>query len=126
MNITRYFRSVENQLFSTPCLVSLDFHSEIIDTNFGYFKATLSFYNNSKLFLFELVEIINERPIIEKYRYHYQDANEKLVFRWDNAPHFPKMKSFPHHLHLGNKVRESEQPSIQTVLLQTIKNIESE
>ena len=48
MNINEYFRSVENELHSSPCLTSLDFHSEIIDTDFGYFKATGVFYDNSK------------------------------------------------------------------------------
>jgi hypothetical protein len=124
MNISQYFQSVKRELLSSPCVTSLDFHSEIIDTNFGYFKATLTFYDNSKLFLFELVEILNKKPHIEKYRYHYQDAKEKLIFRWDNAPHFPKLKSFPHHLHICDKVKESARPSIEEVLLQVIKNIE--
>jgi hypothetical protein len=126
MNINQYFRSVESELQSCPSQTSLDFHSEIIDTNFGYFKASISFYNNSKLFLFELVEITNGKPHVEKYRYHYQDAKEKLIFRWDNAPHFPKLKSFPDHLHIGRSIRESARPSIQDVLVQAIKNIENQ
>ncbi len=125
MNINKYFLSIESELLSCPCLTSLDFHTEIIDTNFGYFKAILVFSDNSKLFLFELVEIINDKPRIEKYRYHYQNAEEKLIFRWDNAPHYPKMNSFPHHFHAGNRAIESAHPAIQEVLLRVIKNVES-
>lgn len=125
MKINEYFRSVESALQSCPNQTSLDFHSEIIDTNLGYFKATLSFYDNSRLFLFELVEITNGKPQVEKYRYHCQDAKGKLIFRWDNAPHFPKLKSFPHHLHIGGSVKESNRPSIQEVLVQAIKNIDN-
>lgn len=126
MNINQYFRSVENELHFCPCLTSLDFHSEIIDTDFGYFRARLSFYDNSKLFLFELVEIASGKPAIEKYRYHYQDAKGKLILRWDNAPHFPKLRSFPNHLHIGNTVKESGRPSIQEILTSAIKNIENQ
>ncbi|MEK6616539.1 MAG: DUF6516 family protein, partial [Bacteroidota bacterium] len=103
-----------------------DFHSEIIDTDFGYFKAKIIFQDNSKLFLFELVEILNEKRQIEKYRYHYQGANEKMIFRWDNAPHFQKIKSFPHHIHIGNKVKESVHPSWDEIFLQVINHIEKE
>ena len=124
MTIQQYFIAKESELLSCPFLTSLDFHSEIIDTNFGYFKAKLIFSNNSKLFLFELTEIKNEKQHVEKYRYHYQDSEEKLIFRWDNAPHFPKMKSFPHHFHVGHKAKESFRPSLQEVLLHVVKQID--
>ncbi len=26
-----------------------------------------------------------------------------MVRRWDNAPHWPEMKTFPHHLHLDDE-----------------------
>ena len=29
------------------------------------------------------------------YRYHFQDRENNLVFRYDNTPHFPDLKSFP-------------------------------
>jgi hypothetical protein len=31
-----------------------------------------------------------------------------MVQRWDNAPHWPNMKTFPHHLHLGSKMNAFE------------------
>ena len=130
MSIQVYFSRKESELLSSPLLISLDFHTEIIDSNCGYFKAKLIFSDNSKLFLFELSEIIsatgkvfNEKIRIEKYRYHYQDANEKMIFRWDNAPHFSKLKSFPHHLHVGNKIEESIRPSLYKVIMQITKYI---
>ena len=45
---------------------------------------------------------------ITKYRHHWQDAAGQLVKRWDNAPHYPQLVSFPHHLHQGpsNQVLE--------------------
>jgi hypothetical protein len=40
---------------------------------------------------------------IEWYRYsfHYQDRNQRLRFRFDNAPHHPYLPDFPRHVHSG-------------------------
>ena len=31
--------------------------------------------------------------------YSYQLFTDKPLIRWDNAPHFPALQSFPHHVH---------------------------
>jgi hypothetical protein len=31
--------------------------------------------------------------------YSYQLFTDKPLVRWDNAPHFPALSTFPHHLH---------------------------
>jgi len=36
-----------------------------------------------------------------KYRHHWQDSHGVLIKRWDNAPHYPVIDTFPHHLHDG-------------------------
>lgn len=36
------------------------------------------------------------------YSFHVRNG-DKMVRRWDNAPHWPNMKTFPHHLHLGSE-----------------------
>lgn len=61
------------------------------------------------------------------YSYHLQ-KNEKLVRRWDNAPHWPQMKTFPHHLHLTDEkdVRECQEVFIEDVLLEIEFLIESD
>ena len=40
-----------------------------------------------------------------KYRHHWQDGNGVLIKRWDNAPHYPALDTFPHHLHDGAENR---------------------
>ena len=32
-------------------------------------------------------------------RYSYQELDDRPLRRWDNAPHFPGLTSFPHHHH---------------------------
>jgi hypothetical protein len=63
---------------------------------------------------------VNESSLIgkNKYSYHWQDTQNKLVVRWDNAPHHPHLASFPHHRHEGGTVYESPRVSIDEVLLE--------
>lgn len=44
-----------------------------------------------------------------KYSYHWQAENGEFLGRWDNAPHWPDVKTHPHHFHRddGTKVVES-------------------
>ena len=40
--------------------------------------------------------------------YSYQLFADRPILRWDNAPHFPTLRGFPHHLHdESGKVKES-------------------
>jgi hypothetical protein len=41
------------------------------------------------------------------YSYHVRKG-DIMVQRWDNAPHWPNMKTFPHHLHLASKMNAFE------------------
>jgi hypothetical protein len=50
------------------------------------------------------------------YRYHFQDKQNKLVFRYDNMPHFPGLENFPHHKHLPDKISGTEENSILKVI----------
>lgn len=41
--------------------------------------------------------------------YSYQFFIDKPIARWDNAPHYPEIKTYPHHYHtIDNKVIESD------------------
>lgn len=50
------------------------------------------------------------------YRYHCQDGNQSLVFRYDDTPHFPDLASFPHHKHLPDRVIVAAQPALGRVI----------
>ena len=64
----------------------------------------------------EAVIIRNDTLNHLDYRYHYQGAENQLIFRYDSTPHFPKLPSFPHHKHLPDDVVESERPEIIRVI----------
>lgn len=66
---------------------------------------------------------INEALVVESgalktlgYRYHLQQADSELLFRYDNTPHFPSLPSFPHHKHLRDAVVASGKPDLLDVL----------
>ncbi len=41
--------------------------------------------------------------------YSYQLFSSEPLIRWDNAPHYPDVQSFPHHFHSGSEeVKESK------------------
>jgi len=49
------------------------------------FKAKIIFIDDSQLSIKDYVFATNER----KYAYHWQDKNNNLIIRWDNARHIP-------------------------------------
>lgn len=77
-------------------------------------KAKLN--NSTTLYIRELIQ-----PDNCKYSYHWQNENNEMILRWDNAPHFPSVSTFPHHLHRGNEVTSSYRVFIEEVLSE-IKN----
>lgn len=38
-----------------------------------------------------------------KYAYHWQDREGRPRCRWDNAPHWPEVTSYPRHQHVGSE-----------------------
>ena len=66
---------------------------------------------------------INEAMVVDgtilkhlDYRYHCQDADNRLVFRYDSTPHFPDLPTFPHHKHLPESILATERPEVSRVL----------
>ena len=56
---------------------------------------------------------INEStgPDFRRYSYHLQKDNE-MIKRWDNAPHWRSLKTFPYHVHHGNETEPKESPEV--------------
>lgn len=53
-----------------------------------------------------------------KYRFHLQDGRGELVWRADNAPHHPEVRTHPHHLHVaGGGVEVCEAMTLEEALL---------
>lgn len=61
-----------------------------------------------------------------KYRYHLQSLDGSFVRRWDNAPHYPDLATFPDHCHLASgEVIPSPATDIPSVLLALVPLLET-
>lgn len=82
----------------------------------GYLKALVTFWDHSRLAVFEHARIETRRIVKTHYRYHYMTEHGRLIFRYDNAPHYKLLETFPHHKHERSKVLPAEAPSLRQVL----------
>jgi hypothetical protein len=62
---------------------------------------------SSLLVFFEFLRQTGDGVQREKYRYHFMDGSDQLIFRYDNAPHHPEVVTFPDHKHLPTGLVES-------------------
>ena len=76
-----------------------------------YFKISIYFIDDSQLHAREYVDS-KER----NYAFHWQDIENNLIMRWDNAPHHQHIKTFPHHIHIGKTIMESEPVNLEEVV----------
>ena len=60
-----------------------------------YLKLKIVFVDNSILFTKEYFDTQSRN-----YSFHWQTNDEKLIIRWDNAPHHKNISSYPHHQHI--------------------------
>lgn len=84
----------------------------------------MRFYFKYLLSISEALVVVDEQITAIDYRYHFQDGQNNLIFRYDNTPHFPDLSSFPHHKHLADRVISCNQPSIAMVIQDAIAFLE--
>lgn len=81
------------------------------------FSSDMHFQDGSFLSVVEQLEPVSSRDFKRvAYKFHYQDKAGKLIFRYDNAPHYPNLSTFPAHKHSGEKVVEAVAPDLSEVL----------
>ena len=123
MLIDEYFTKITKILEILPDIVHYKFDSnKINDLYYGIVKCTIKLENN---LIFDLIEVINleNNPTQNKQKYKYQVRKKNaLIFRYDNAKHYPDLPGFPHHKHLidGNII-SSEEPYLYDIILEIIE-----
>ncbi|MEM9885262.1 MAG: DUF6516 family protein [Bacteroidota bacterium] len=86
-----------------------------------YYKIRVTLKDES-LFQASEYKDIKERS----YSFHWQDKEGKLIIRWDNAPHFKEIATFPHHKHFIDRVEESIEMTLENALNAMEKMLENE
>jgi hypothetical protein len=90
----------------------------------GLLRYRLTLQDGSLLEMFERFQLVEGRPEISKYSFHWQTANGELRKRWDNAAHHPEILTHPHHVHEG--VEASVLPHNPTSAEEILASITSE
>lgn len=77
-----------------------------------YYKLKIVFTNQSVLFAREYMDGLERN-----YAFHWQDKDNNLIMRWDNAPHHHQITTFPHHKHTWDQsIIESTEITLQDVM----------
>ena len=76
-----------------------------------YYKIRVFLTDETMLFLREYVD-----EEVRDYSFHWQDADNNLLIRWDNAPYHKDIPTFPHHKHIGDVLEESRELQVSEVL----------
>jgi hypothetical protein len=118
--LKNYLDAVEQAVLGCECIYVERYIEEILTPERVNLRIRLRFDNGYLLEIHEAVIMENQSLMHLDYRYHCQDEQNHLVFRYDCTPHFPELASFPHHKHLPDAVIVSERPEIGTVLQEVI------
>lgn len=122
-NILTYFEEVQN-LIQRLAGVEVERYEEHVLTKVrGNLRIRLRFHDNSLLEISEAIYDKEEIFIWLSYRYHYQSSDGTVLFRYDNTPHHPELKTHPDHKHVEETVIESVRPNIEEVLNEVKKHV---
>jgi Family of unknown function (DUF6516) len=96
--IEHYFQQVADTISRSPIVSTTQVTYDKRSIDIGFIRGEVYFLDGSCLHIREFVNVANG---VDRYTYsyHYRRADNALVFRYDNAPHYPELSNFPHHKH---------------------------
>jgi hypothetical protein len=119
MTIDAYLEAMKERFVTDPLVTQFQVIRERSTLMDGYLRARLALADGSQLEFSEYMQRSSDGTIVViTYSYHWADANQELIVRWDNTPHFPDLPGFPDHIHDGatGQVTPGQPMSIFTVL----------
>jgi hypothetical protein len=121
-NFPEYAREIQDVLDSSVAAGEAVLVSIQVDQRSslrGFIAGLLQFNDASELHFREFVDTSLPEPKLT-YAYHYQDANEALVFRCDNATHRPPLPQAEHR-HTPSDVEIFPAPTLAQVVDEILK-----
>jgi len=120
-----YLDNIKTKILISPAVKSLAIITERVLADRDYFCARLTLANDDFLEVSEYFVVVSEKCSTIEYRYQWMDGSrQRLIKRWDNAEHFPKLPNFPHHIHVGSETEVI--PGICLSIMALIDLLESE
>lgn len=125
MKPAEYLESVKDRLGADTLISNFRILREYSNPETAHIRARITFPNESYLEFYEYIEQAGKEDLqIKTYSYHWADRNNHPIRRWDNTKHFPKLKNFPHHVHIReNEVAPGAPTNIFAVLDEIAKII---
>lgn len=100
--IEAYLQSLLDSIAESPLVRTSNITLDKRAPYAGLIRGDLYLTNGSRLHFRELVEV-QDQVIRRMYSYHYQAADNSLIFRYDDTPHHTGLPDFPHHKHDGDE-----------------------
>ncbi len=119
-----YFDKIEQLFLNCYNAYVEEYNAVILTTERANFRMRIRFAIKYLLAISEILVLANNQIIYIDYRYHFQDEQNNLIFRYDSTPHFPNLPSFPHHKHLPDQVIACKKPDIAEVILEVMEFLE--
>ncbi len=123
MKSREYYAGVQKAILAAPHVIQMDISFDEISEEECYIRGVLTLNGGYELHIAEYV-VTEPEPKRLKYRFHLQTSDDKMIARWDNAPHHPEVKTHPDHLHIGEKVKANPPVDIPQVLVGVLSFIE--
>lgn len=102
--LNTYLESVGNTVTGLEDAYIERYEEEILGENRINLRLRIRFNTGYLLEVNEAIVIEDGRMKRLNYRYHFQDEQNTLIFRYDNTPHFKNIESYPHHKHIDSGV----------------------
>ena len=102
-------------------IVSFEILLQEVRSDLTKTKVKVVLKDSSVIFLREIVI----QNVLLDYSYHWTNAVGFLIIRWDNAAHYPEIKTYPHHKHVTSEtnVQPSQEQNLGDVLTYIKKEI---
>jgi len=113
--IPKYFAQFDKIINKADFITSSEIQKRKVNNFLGIIEGKI-IIEDKTLDILEVIKITDQQLSKKKYKYHFQDSNNSLVFRYDNAPHHKEIETFPHHKHLPDKIIACNEPDLLQIL----------
>ena len=116
--ISTFINEIEESISTSSIVTSSSIDKYFSTSNKeAFIKGNLIFIDLSFLEFSIYVLEKGKEIVFDKYRFQYMDYKKRVVFRYDNAPHYSNISTFPLHKHSQDgKVVESTVPKFHEIL----------
>ncbi|WP_072016245.1 toxin TumE [Leptolyngbya sp. KIOST-1] len=118
--LAAYLSEVEQSIAGCRTAYVEAYREEVLTQRRANLRIRLRFNQGHLLEINEAIIVSDDELTFLDYRYHCQDRQNGLLFRYDSTPHFPDLPSYPHHKHLPDRVIACQKPSLKRVIQEAI------